>query len=131
MAQTTPLQRFSTPPTIDDLSTLATIALDILPEALRELMGDLVVQIEDFPDEELVEEMDLETPYDLLSSSRPMKGGDPEQDPMLLMLYRRPILEYWCEVNEDLTQVLAQVILDEIIHFLGLPEEMIEQFVTD
>ena len=127
MAQTTPLQRFFAPPTADELSAMAAICLDHLPVVVRDMLGDLVLRIDEFPDDELIEEMDLESPYDLLSYGRAMESTETGHEPLLVILYRRPILEYWCEVGEDLMQIMAQVILDEIGHFLDLSDDTLEQ----
>ena len=77
-------------------------------------------------------EMDLETPFDLLDLYQGVdlarkSVGDVAEDMDMVFLYRRPILEYWCETGEDLKHVIRHVLIHEIGHHFGLSDEDMER----
>jgi predicted Zn-dependent protease with MMP-like domain len=120
------------PPTIADLESLAERALATIPRALRRHLGRVLIRVEDFPDEETEAEMGLETPFDLLGLYRgvamPRKSlGDTRPDPDIIFLYRRPILDYWCETGEALDHLVRHVLIHEIGHHFGFSDEDMER----
>jgi predicted Zn-dependent protease with MMP-like domain len=91
-----------------------------------------VIRVEDFPDDETLEDMECETPFDLLGLYRGVDLSrksvlDTPEDLDLVFLYRRPILDYWCEVGEDLTHVVRHVLIHEIGHHFGLSDDDMER----
>ncbi|OAN48169.1 acetylglutamate kinase [Paramagnetospirillum marisnigri] len=122
----------STPPSCADLETIAAAAFADIPEELRRYAADVVIRVEDFPDEEVEREMDLESPFDLLGLYRGTAqdimafGGAPSSVDMIF-LYRRPILDYWCETGEDLSSVVKHVLIHEIGHHFGLSDDDMER----
>jgi predicted Zn-dependent protease with MMP-like domain len=121
-----------TPPTLADLETLAQQALGTIPEELRRHVGDVVIRVEDFPDEETEEEMDLDSPFDLLGLYRgvalPRQSVlAPRNDVDMIFLYRRPLLDYWCETGEDLAAVVRHVLIHEIGHHFGFSDDDMER----
>jgi predicted Zn-dependent protease with MMP-like domain len=66
---------YSTPPSIADCEDLARRAFADLPETFRRFVGDVVIRVVDFPDAETEEEMELETPFDLLGLYRGVDMG--------------------------------------------------------
>lgn len=125
---------FTVPPSIDDIAEIAETILDELPEGLQKYTGGskLKIQVEDFPDAFIEQEMELETPFDLLGcyqSAGPVAVGAKRQD--TLYLYRRPILDYWIENGEDLSRVVNRVMLYEIGHHFGFTTDEIEMYEED
>jgi predicted Zn-dependent protease with MMP-like domain len=121
-----------TPPGLSDIEHLAEAALDTIPRRLKRHLGPLVIRVEEFPDEETEEEMGLESPFDLLGLYRgvalPHKsvtapGGEID----MVFLYRRPILDYWCETGEDLAHVVRHVLIHEIGHHFGFSDDDMER----
>jgi predicted Zn-dependent protease with MMP-like domain len=115
-------------PSIDDIETLGLEALSMIPEALRRRVEDVIIQVQEFPDEETEAEMGLESPFDLLGLYRGAtlanRGGSmPVPAIDMIFLYRRPILDYWCETGEDLAHVVRHVLIHEIGHHFGLSDE--------
>ncbi|MEO0035314.1 MAG: hypothetical protein RLZZ501_1337 [Pseudomonadota bacterium] len=120
--------RHATPPSLEDLDAIAAAAFAEIPEELRRHAADVVIRIEDFPDEDTEREMGLESPFDLLGLYRGSAmdihayGGVPGGVDMIL-LYRRPILDYWCETGEDLAGLVRHVLIHEIGHHFGLSDD--------
>jgi predicted Zn-dependent protease with MMP-like domain len=126
-------------PTISTFESLAIEAYGNLPEEFRALTGNLTIEIEDFPDDEIFEDMALETPFDLLglfegrgiSERFSMETGEL---PNRIRLYRRPIIDYWAENEETLGDIITHVLIHEIGHHFGLSDddmERIEESVED
>jgi len=119
------------PPSLDDLEQIARDGLAALPERLRQITKDLVVHVTDFPDDDVVVEMELESPFDLLGLYQGIALGDKTIEasgtlPDMVFLYRRPILDYWCETGEDLGHVVRHVLIHEIGHHFGFSDEDME-----
>ena len=53
-------------PTADKIGDRAEQALGQIPVRMRKLVDGVVIRIEEFPDAEVVEEMRLESPFDIL-----------------------------------------------------------------
>jgi predicted Zn-dependent protease with MMP-like domain len=122
---------FAAPPTLADLDEQARAALASIPEPMRSMTQGVVIHVEEFPDEEVCAEMELESPFDLLGLYQgvalPFKSvADTPQDPDMVFLYRRPILDYWCETGEDLTHVIRHVLIHEIGHHFGFSDDDME-----
>jgi predicted Zn-dependent protease with MMP-like domain len=118
-----------------DISTFESLAIEAygsLPEEFRALAGNLVIDIADFPDDEVFEDMALETPFDLLglfegvglSERFSVETGD---QPNRIMLFRRPILDYWAENEETLGDIVTHVLIHEIGHHFGLSDERMQE----
>src|SRR3546814_9637829 len=60
MAQMHDVGRYTTPPETQHLEALAREAYAEIPEELRQALGDVVIRVLDFPDDETLEEMDCE-----------------------------------------------------------------------
>jgi predicted Zn-dependent protease with MMP-like domain len=121
-----------TPPTLADIEALANSALGAIPRQLKKHLGAVVIRVEEFPDEETEEAMGLESPFDILGLYRgvalPHKSvSDPRPNLDMIFLYRRPILDYWCETGEDLERVVRHVLIHEIGHHFGFSDEDMER----
>ncbi len=120
-------------PTLGDFEAIAEAAFKALPESFRKLCADLVISVEDFPDEETLEEMDCETPFDLLGLFRglglPQNGGRRESGslPNMIWIYRRPIIDYWAEHDDTLGEIVTHVLVHEIGHHFGLSDDDMEK----
>ncbi len=119
------------PPGLAELELLAEAALKIIPEELRRHVRDVVIRVEDFPDEETEREMELDSPFDLMGLYRGVgltrkSVSDVRHEPDMIFLYRRPLLDYWCETGEDLAHVVRHVLIHEIGHHFGFSDEDME-----
>jgi predicted Zn-dependent protease with MMP-like domain len=116
------------PPSLAEIEALGEAALATIPAELRRHLGRIVLRVEEFPDADTERAMELESPYDILGLYRgvalPHKSwSDPRPDPDLVFLYRRPILDYWCETGEDLARLVRHVLIHEIGHHFGFSDE--------
>ncbi|MFS8036802.1 metallopeptidase family protein [Xanthobacter sp. AM11] len=115
-------------PGIAEFEQLAREAYERLPRSFRDLCRDLLIRIEDFPTDEVLDAMDAEGPFDLLGLfqgiGHAQGGAVPQtgQMPNMVFLYRRPILDYWAENEETLGDVVTHVLVHEIGHHFGLSD---------
>lgn len=119
-------------PTISTFESLALEAYGHLPQEFRALATDLTIVIEDFPDEEIMEDMALETPFDLLGlfEGRGITERfsiETGEMPNRITLYRRPIIDYWAENEETLGDIITHVLIHEIGHHFGLSDDDMER----
>lgn len=120
------------PPSLADLEALAQASLTAIPDELRRHVRDVVIRIEEFPDEETEQEMELETPFDLLGLYRGVDMTrksvmDAPNGPDMIFLYRRPLLDYWCDTGENLGDIVRHVLIHEIGHHFGFSDDDMEQ----
>jgi len=128
----TALPPFTTPPTLADLEQLAERELARLPPELLAQIDNLAILVEDFPDELTEQEMELESPFDLLGLYRGVdlirrSVSDPPRSPDTIYLYRRPLLDYWCETGDSLVEVVRHVLIHEIGHHFGFSDDEMER----
>lgn len=121
-----------TPPSLDDLATLGEAELNRLRPALGRYIDGVPIQVADFPDDDVLQEMGCETPFDLLGlytggSFLAEQRGETGTMPAMIFLYRRPLLDYWCESGESLRHVVRHVLIHEIGHHVGLSDDDIDR----
>src|SRR5450432_2207298 len=113
------------------LAAMEAVAHDMfaqLPTHFRKLCEGLIIRVDDFPTEEVLDEMDAESEFDLLGlfqgTGVPFRSHDDiARLPNMVWLYRRPILDYWAEHEETLGDVVRHVLIHEIGHHLGLSDD--------
>jgi predicted Zn-dependent protease with MMP-like domain len=123
-----PALKGATAPSLADIEALAIAAFARLPEQFRALCRDLVIQVDDFPTDEVVEHIGAESEFDLLGLFRgvglPFRSEAVSgQMPNMIWLYRRPILDYWAEHEDTLGAVITHVLVHEIGHHFGFSDD--------
>ena len=121
----------ATAPSLEDIETLATQVFRELPAKFRLCCENVVFWVMDFPDEETMETMELESEYDLLGL---YYGGGVPSPPALreavlpdkIFLYRQPLLSYWAEHGDSLGELVRHVLIHEIGHHFGFSDEDME-----
>ena len=116
-------------PSLADFERLAEAAFAALPEHFRALCEGVIIKIDDFPDDETLEQMDCESEFDLLGLFRgrgmahDSAAAQTGQFPNMIWLYRRPILDYWAGHEETLGHIVTHVLVHEIGHHFGLSDD--------
>jgi predicted Zn-dependent protease with MMP-like domain len=119
-------------PSLDDIAALARAAFDALPALFRERSGEVLVRVEDFADDEMLDDLGIEDPFELTGL---YQGVDLQRRSVLdaapgrsmVWLFRRPILDEWCERGDvSLGDLVSHVLVHEIGHHFGLTDEQIE-----
>ena len=121
-----------TAPTLDDFEVLARAALEALPPPFRDLVKDVECVVADFPEEEVLDDLGIESAFDLMGlftgigmthdAVTPQSG----QFPNRIHLYRRPILDFWAENEETLGTIVTHVLVHELGHHFGYSDEDME-----
>ena len=118
-------------PSLLDLEILASTVFRDLPAKFRTLCEGLVIRVEDFATDEVLDDMEIDDPFELMGLFQglglPFRSESaPVQLPNMIWLYRRPILDYWAEHDETLGAVVAHVLVHEIGHHFGLSDDDME-----
>jgi predicted Zn-dependent protease with MMP-like domain len=115
-------------PTLAEFEGIAIAAFRRLPQQFRDLCEGLVIRVDDFPTDEVLDHMGIESEFDLLGlfqgTGLPFRSESaPVQMPNMVWLYRRPILDYWAEHEETLGTIITHVLVHEIGHHFGLSDD--------
>lgn len=133
MSQRDIIMSFSVPPSADDLKVIATDALETLPEELLEFCESIVIEVEEIADEALEDELELDDPFDLPvffrkgSQISPGVESKVANDDDLLIIFRRPILDMWCDTQDDINLVVRQAIIEELGQNFDFSDEEIDE----
>jgi predicted Zn-dependent protease with MMP-like domain len=118
-------------PSLADMEVLAREVFAGLPAKFRSLCEGLIIRVEDFAPDDVLDDLDIESEYDLMGLFQgvglPFRSETaPVQLPNMIWLYRGPIIDYWAERDETLGAVVAHVLIHEIGHHFGLSDEDME-----
>ena len=134
-----PIWRPLKAPSLEEFEVLAVEAFRRLPENFRVLCADLVIKIDDFPTDEVLDHLGAKSEFDVLGLFQgvglPFRAESaPTHMPNMIWLYRRPILDYWAEHEDTLGEIVTHVLVHEIGHHFGMSDddmEAIEASVED
>lgn len=124
-------------PSLDDFEILAREAFNRLPRSFREMCGNIVFKIEDFADEDVLDELDEDgSAFELTGLFYGRDVGEADSDnlprePNMIFLYRVPIIAEWAETGVTLGDIVTHVLIHEIGHHFGLSDEDIERIEDD
>ena len=115
-------------PSLAEMEVMAHEIFERLPARFRRLCEGVVIRVDDFPTDEVLDEMAAASEFDLLGlfqgTGLPFQShGDVARLPNMVWLYRRPILDYWAEHEEALGDVVRHVLIQEIGHHFGLSDD--------
>ena len=121
----TPQQRRA--PSLEELEQLAADCFNELPQEFRDLVDDIIFTVEEVPDEETTRRLGLRSELALLGLFRGANLAARIANrgtflPTMIILYRRPILNYWARHNETLESIVRHVLVHEIGHHFGLSD---------
>ncbi|HLL28113.1 MAG TPA: metallopeptidase family protein [Xanthobacteraceae bacterium] len=124
-------------PSLADFEALAEAAYARLPARFRKLCEHVIIRIDDFPTDDMIDEMQLESPFDILGLftgiGLPQDSAVAETGrlPNMIHLYRRPILDYWAEHEEALGAIITHVLVHEIGHHFGLSDDDMQRIEAE
>jgi predicted Zn-dependent protease with MMP-like domain len=119
-------------PSLAEMESIAHEIFERLPKRFRDLCEGVIIRVDDFPAEEVLDEMNAESEFDLLGLFQgiglPFRSNDDiARLPNMVWLYRRPILDYWAENDEALGDIVRHVLIHEIGHHFGLSDDDMEK----
>jgi predicted Zn-dependent protease with MMP-like domain len=124
-------------PSLDDFAALAEAAFKALPGNFRSLAGDVVLRVDDFASDEVLDDLGIADPFELTGLYQGVDLGrrsvlDTGVQPSMVFLYRRPILDEWTERGDvSLGELIAHVLVHEIGHHFGLSDDDIHRIEDD
>lgn len=118
-----------------DLAVFEEIAQEAwarLPEVFRKPAGNLIIRIEDFGTDEVLDALEIEDPFDLLGLYQGVSLDkksvlDVPQQPDMVFLYRRPLLDEWANSDEALGDLITHVLIHEVGHHFGFSDDDMER----
>ena len=122
------MRSFGHPPSAEEIEAIARSVLKRLPEPFARSLGDVVLKVEDFADDAMLQEMGIDDPFDLsgLYEGIPLTERSVEQSgtlPERVFLFRRPILDEWAGGEDTLEHLVAHVLIHEVGHHFGLSDD--------
>jgi len=127
---------FGSPPSLAEMEAIAYQEFDRIPGELRSRCVGVAIRVEDFATDEILDDMGIESPFDLMGLYQgiPLTQQstlDVRHQPDIIHLYRRPLLDYWCEGEDDLRAVVRHVLIHEIGHHFGFSDEDMERIEAE
>jgi predicted Zn-dependent protease with MMP-like domain len=104
-------------------------ALEELPPVIQRAMENVAMVVEDWPDDELLAEVELHSPYELFGLYQGVPLIEREGEPILpdrIVLFQHPI-ERACASDEEVVEQVRLTVLHEVGHHLGMREEDLER----
>ena len=123
-------------PSLAEFEAIADAAYRRLPQRFRDMCGDVVIRVEDFPTDEVLDTMGIESEFGILGLYHGVDLArksvlDVTELPEMVFLYRRPILDYWAEHEETLGHIVTHVLVHELGHHFGLSDADMERIEQD
>ena len=123
-------------PSLGDIEKIAAEAYETIPQVLRSRVDEVVIRVEQFAGDETLADLGMESPFELLGLYRGVSLDqkstlDLPQDVDMIFLYRRPLLDYWCETGEELDTLIRHVLVHEIGHHFGYSDDDMEAIDAD
>ncbi|ESQ94141.1 metallopeptidase family protein [Asticcacaulis benevestitus] len=123
------MSQFGFAPSLDDIETIARAALTRLPEPFAGHLQGVVLIVEDFPSEEMLDVLGIEDAYELtgLYTGNPAGLESVTGDlPPMIHLFRRAILDEWADGGVTLAELVSHILIHEAGHHFGLSDEDME-----
>ena len=119
---------FDHPPSAEEIEAIAREAMTRLPEPFASHLAHVVLQVDEYADDALLEEMGIEHALDLTGvyEGIPISQRSVETSgtlPDRIRLFRQAILAEWCEEGEALDHLVRHILIHEVGHHFGLSDE--------
>jgi predicted Zn-dependent protease with MMP-like domain len=119
------------PPGPDAIERMARDAIAALPAPYRAAAAAIALRVEDFPSDAQLDDTGAEDPFELtgLYEGVPLTEksvSDQPHGPDVIWLFRRPILDEWCERGDvPLDALVAHILVHELAHHFGWTDDEI------
>lgn len=113
-------------PSAEAIEAMARAAIDKLPEQFAAHLDNVLLIVEDFAEDSVLDDLGIEDPFALTGLYHGRHIGEPAatgDQPPAIYLYRRPILDEWIEGGEELGHLVRHVVIHEIGHHFGLSDD--------
>lgn len=122
------MRRFDHPPSAEEIEAIARQAIERLPEPFAGHLAHVVLQVDEYADDELLSEMSIEHPLDLTGVYEGIPIGLRSVDtsgtlPDRIRLFRQAILAEWCEEGEPFEHLVRHILIHEVGHHFGFSDE--------
>lgn len=123
---------FGPAPSLDDIAAIATVELARLPEPFRSQVGAIAFRVEEFCDDGVLRDLQLDSPFELMGLYQGVAIGHKDSSsvadgPDMVFLYRRALIDYWADSEDSFETIVRHVLIHEIGHHFGLSDEDMEQ----
>lgn len=120
-------RRFDQPPSAEEIEAIAHDALSRLPDPFASHLRDVVLQVDEYADDALLEELGIEHPLDLTGvyEGIPISQRSVETSgtlPDRIRLFRQAILAEWAEEGEPFEHLVRHILIHEVGHHFGLSD---------
>jgi predicted Zn-dependent protease with MMP-like domain len=114
------------------IEKLAEAAIAALPPVFRQHLNNVVLRIEEFAEDKVLDQLGIEDPFELsgLYTGRPLSEESnwiSGELPPMIYLYRRPLLDEWVETGVALEELITHVIVHEVGHHFGFSDADMHQ----
>ncbi len=114
-------------PDAAEIERLAEAAIARMPEHFRRHLEGVVLQVDEFAADDVLDQLGIEDPFDLsgLYTGRPIGEQSSTLSgelPAMIHLYRRPLLDEWAEGGVSLEELVTHVIVHEVGHHFGFSD---------
>ena len=130
------LRKFGRPPSLDEIEEMAHRVFAALPAAFTARCQGIAIRVLDYADDETLAEMGIESPFDLAGLYRgaPLTergAADLAQHLDMVFLYRRALLDWWAEEDEDFEHLVRHVLIHEIGHHFGFSDDDMDRIEAE
>jgi predicted Zn-dependent protease with MMP-like domain len=121
-------RRFDHPPTAGEIEAIARGALAALPDPFAAHLAHVVLQVDEYAEDELLQEMGIEHPLDLTGIYEGIPISQRSVDtsgslPDRIRLFRQAILAEWCEEGEPFERLVRHILIHEVGHHFGFSDD--------
>ena len=115
-----------------DFERLVERAIARIPKEFLAQIENLSFQVEDWADDDTLDEVGFEDPRDLLGYYRgwPLSERTHQYGsclPDVITIYQAAVEEYAAETGEPLLKVIRETIIHELAHYFGFSEEQMDR----
>lgn len=110
-------------PSVTEIYDFAFESLQNLPKSFRILLQNFTIEVKNFAERAVLDDLTIKERYDLLGLYRgvpiPLKRRTRNKQLDIIFLYRCPLIRHALENHEDVKTLVHHVLINEIAHHFG------------